>query len=129
MEGFLVLIYLFLFIPTLVVPVSWMAWVFLLKLTGRDVRNPFSVADIVTPAICVLIRGEIDAYVLVTHKRMGNLFEIVVLGGVWALTLLVRLCVMFLRSDSNKCTLAWLLDFGVIIFTAILAVLIPSTVE
>lgn len=131
MESFCILIYLFLFIPVFVMPVSYLLWILLSMHSGRGVRNPFSIIDVLTPIICIMIWGGIDAYFVVVHKRMGNLIEIVALGGVWALLFLVRLCVLFrcLNFSKSKWRYACLTTLGVMILTVLCAFLIPSGIE
>ena len=65
---------------------------------------------------------------LVVHKRMGNLFEIVGLGGVWALLFVIRLLVLFTHSE-RKTTLVWWGDVGVMILTVISVFVIPIAIE
>ena len=57
MESLFGLMYLFLFLPVLFLPVLCLVWVLLVKHAGRGVRNPFWIMDVFMPAICVLIWG------------------------------------------------------------------------
>lgn len=128
MEGFISLLLLFLFIPAIVFPLSCGGWVLALKLKGRCIRNPFSIIDVITPVVCILLWGWMDTMFLVVHKRMGNLFEIVGLGGVWALLFVIRLLVLFTHSE-RKTTLVWWGDVGVMILTVISVFVIPIAIE
>lgn len=129
MVGYLILLYYFLFLPALGVPVLWGVWLLCMKIKRGCCLNPFSVIDLITPIVTVLIWGGIDAYFLSAHKRMGNFIELLGLGGIWALLILLRLFVLFVCPCKKKWPFALWANLCVIILSVIFAFAIPATIE
>lgn len=73
--------------------------------------------------------GGIDVCFANVHKRMGNLIEIVVLGGVWALMFIFRLYMLYRHPNVSKWRLVCWGAWGIIFLTAIFAFSIPSAIE
>lgn len=131
METFLAVVcFYFLLIPMFVTPLSLVIWLVLLKFTGKSLRNPFSIIDVLTPFACVCVWGQIDAHFAFVHKRMGNLFfELATLGGAWALLFIVRLIVLYFRPNCNKMYVALLTDLSILLLTVIFAFFVPTAME
>ena len=129
MLGLLVLLYYFLVFPGLIIPVSLFFWILFMRLGKRKVQNPFTLLDLITPFVSILIWIFIDTYFLSIHKRMGNFIELVGLGSVWTLLILLRFCLLWIYPGKSKRMLVFVSDLGVMVLAVIFALVIPATVE
>ena len=129
MLGLVVLLYYFLILPGLIIPVSLFFWILFMRLGKRKVQNPFALLDLITPFVSSLIWIFIDTYFLSIHKRMGNFIELVGLGSVWTLLILLRFCILWIYPEKSKRMLVLVSDLGVMVLAVIFALAIPATME
>ena len=124
----LVVAFYFLFFPVPIVIVTFVLYLAMLKISGKRMIMPFSWLDIVAPIISVAIWCLIDMYLLADHKRMGNMFEIVGLGGLFSLLFVLRLCVMYKHVELKQ----WIViatSIVMVVCAGMMAFLVSPTIE
>lgn len=124
----LVVGFYFLFFPAPVVLVSSLLYLCALRFRGRRVTIPFSWLDAVVPAISLIFWCLIDEYVLTDHKRMGNMLEILGLGGLFSLLFVLRLYVLYCRPGL-KSRVVLVASAVVFVSAVVMALFVPPTME